>query len=51
MKKAVSIFLKLGKFITTWFDNKCVSTPCGTAYKHSAMHPIWTYNVDEKLRT
>ena len=27
MKKAASIFLKSRKFITAWFDNKCVATP------------------------
>jgi len=49
-KKAASIFLKSRKFITAWFDNKCVATPCGTAEEDSAMHPISTYNVGEKLR-
>ena len=42
--------LESRKFITAWFDNKCVATPCGTAKEHSAMHPISTYNVGEKLR-
>jgi len=50
MKKAASIFLKSRKFITAWFDNKCVATPCGTANEHSAIHPISTYNVGEKPR-
>jgi len=49
-KKAASIFLKSRKFITAWFINKCVATTCGTAEEHSAMHPISTYNVGEKLR-
>jgi len=48
MKKAASIFLKPRKFITAWFDNKCVATPCGNAEGHSALHPISTYNVGEK---
>jgi len=38
------------KFITAWFDNKCVAMPCGTAKEHSAMHLISTYNVVEKPR-
>jgi len=50
MKKNASIFAKPQKFITAWFDNKCVATPCGTAEEHSAIHPISTCNVDEKLR-
>jgi len=50
MKKAASIFLNPRKFIIAWFDNKCVAAPCGTAEEHSAMHPITTYNVSEKLR-
>jgi len=50
MKKAASISLKLRKFITTWFDNKCVAPFCGTAEERSAMHLISTYNVGEKLR-
>jgi len=48
MKKAASIFLKSRKIMTTWFDCKCVATPCGTAEEHSAMHSISTYNVGEK---
>jgi len=28
----------------------CYVPPCGTAKEHSAMHPISTYNVGEKLR-
>jgi len=40
MKKAASIFLKPQKFITAWFDNKCVATRCAEEY--SAMHPIST---------
>jgi len=48
--KPASIFLKPRKFITAWFDNECVGTPCGTAEEYSAMHPISTYNVGEKLR-
>jgi len=47
MKKAASISLKPRKFITAWFDNKCVAAPCGTAEEHSAIHPISTYNVGE----
>jgi len=50
MKKAASIFLKSRKFITAWFDNKCVATPSGTAEQRSAMHPISTHNVGEKQR-
>jgi len=50
MKKAASISLKPRKFITAWFDNKCVATPGGTAEQRSAMHPISTYNDEEKLR-
>jgi len=50
MKKASLIFLKPRKFIIAWFDNKCFAPPCGTAEEHSAMHPISTYNVGEKLR-
>jgi len=50
MKKAASIFLKPRKFITAWFDNKCVAMPCGTAEEYSAMHLISAYNVGEKLR-
>jgi len=36
--------------MTAWFDNKCVATSCGTAGEDSAMHPISTYNVGEKLK-
>jgi len=50
IKKAASIFLKSRKFITAWFDNKCVAAPCGTAEEDSAMHPISTYNIGEKRR-
>jgi len=50
MKKAASMFLKSRKFITAWFNNKCVAMPCGTANEHFAMHPISSYNVGEKLR-
>jgi len=50
MKKVASIFLKPRKFIIAWFNSKCVATPCGTAEEYSAMHPISTYNVGEKLR-
>ena len=46
-EKAASIYLKPRKFITAWFDNKRVATPCGTAEEHSAIHPISTYNVGE----
>jgi len=46
-KKAASISLKPRKFITAWFDNKCVATSCRTAEEHSAIHPISTYNVGE----
>jgi len=50
MKKAASIFFKSRKFITAWFDNECVATSFGTAEEYSAMHPISTYNVGEKLK-
>jgi len=50
MKKAASTSLKPRKFITAWFDNKCVATPCGTAEECPATHLISTYNVGEKLR-
>ena len=49
-KKAASISLKPRKFITAWFDNKRVATPCSTAEEHSAIHPISTYNVGEQIR-
>jgi len=32
MKKAAAIFVKSRKFITAWFNNKCVTTPCGRPY-------------------
>ena len=35
-------FLTSRKFITAWFDNKCVAAPCGTAEEDSAMNPIST---------
>jgi len=46
-KKAASISLIPRKFITAWFDNKRVATPCGAAEEHPAIHPISTYNVGE----
>jgi len=44
-KKAASISLKPRKFITVWFDNKRVATPCGTAEEHSAIHPKISINI------
>jgi len=40
MKKAPWLFRKPPKFMTAWFDNKCVAMPARNTAELSAMHPI-----------